>query len=219
MTDHATAYELLRRSLSDGQLVQRLSQDLQATLTAEGITDSQTLHEMIALINLMMAGANQQGSLASKMEAQLDGTLSVASEMKNGLKQTLEQIDAAFRSTMLMYKVCFYLGVVLVVVAVAVALMSGTSLIPTVFGSLGMLDILLFFLAKPQEKLQSSRANLAQLQAALYNWFIDSVNQNTLLNLLQQRGADPAAMTQVFDSLMNHTDRTLEMMQKYCKMN
>ena len=74
------------------------------------------------------------------------------------------------------------------------------------------------FLAKPQEKLQSSRANLAQLQAALYNWFMDSVNQNTLISLLQQRGASVEEMQQVLDSLMGHTDRTLEMMQKYCKL-
>ena len=212
------AFELLCRTLVDGALCQRLSRDLPATLSEEGVADPQQAQQLAALINLIMAGANANNALATKFERQLDGTLAVATEMKNGLKSTLEQIDSAFRSTMLMYQICFYLGVLLVVVAVVVALLGQGNLLAATFGSLGVLDVLLFFLAKPQEKLQSSRANLAQLQAALYNWFMDSVNQNTLLSLLHQRGASVEEMQKVLDSLMRHTDRTLEMMQKYCKL-
>jgi uncharacterized membrane protein YkgB len=149
-------------------------------------------------------------------------TLEVAQEMQEGLKQTVRQIDEAFRVTMNMYQVSFYLGVVLIVVAVAVALiphLAPNGLLPSVFGSLGILDILTFFLAKPQEALQSSRANLVQLQAALYSWYSDIYNLNSALALFQQQGTlDQANMLSISEKQMEHTERTLAMLQKYCTL-
>jgi hypothetical protein len=118
---------------------------------------------------------------------------------------------------MLMYQISFYLGVLLIVVAVGVALLGREPLLPAVFGALGTADILAFFLLKPQERLQASRASLAQVQAALYNWFMDSVNLNTLMSKFDQKG-DLSSAAAVSESLMQHTDKTLEMLQKYCKL-
>lgn len=151
------------------------------------------------------------------MQEQFFDTLAVAKEMKEGLNGTLAQIDRAYRSTMLMYQVSFYLGVLLIVVAVSTALFGREPLLSAVFGTLGTADLLAFFLVKPQERLQASRSNLAQVQAALYNWFMDSVNLNTLMSKYDQQG-DLAGASAIAKTLLQHTDKTLEMLQKYCKL-
>lgn len=212
-----SAYEIIRKSLTDAHLVRRIQKDGVAAIHEEGIEDPQQVQELLTIFSLLFAGASQQQSLAKKLEAQVHGTLAVATEMKTGLKRTLEQIDHAFRATMLMYQITFYLGVLLIVAAVVAAFSFREPLLPSVFGALGIIDILTFFLTKPQERLQSSRANLAQIQAALYNWFIDSINLNTLMATLQQEGKVDQTPA-ISETLMAHTEKTLEMLQKYCKL-
>ena len=211
------SYEIIRRSLVDGQLCEALRANPEATLLGLGLTDPSERRECLQILSLMLAGASQQTLIAQKMQEQFFDTLDVAKEMKDGLKHTLEQIDSAYRSTMLMYQVSYYLGVLLVIAAVLVAFMDREPLLSSVFGTLGMIDLLAFFLFKPQEHLQASRASLAQIQAALYNWFIDSVNLNTMMSKYDQLG-DLKSVAGVSESLMNHTDKTLEMLQKYCKL-
>ncbi len=213
-----TPYQLLRRTLTDGQLVEELRIDPQGVLQRCGITDPDESSDFIAIFGLMFSGASQQTELGMKIQEQFFGTLEVAKEMKEGLKRTLEQIDRAYRSTMLMYQVSFYLGVLLILVAVGTALLGREPLLSAVFGTLGTADLLVFFLVKPQERLQASRSNLAQVQAALYNWFMDSVNLNTLMGKYDQQG-DLEGAASVAETLMQHTDKTLEMLQKYCKLS
>jgi len=213
-----TPYELLRQTLTDGQLVEALRTDPQGTLERHGITDPQLSTEFMAMFGLMFSGASQQTELGKKFQEQIFGTLEVAKEMKEGLKRTLEQIDRAYRSTMLMYQISFYLGVLLILVAVGTALFGREPLLSAVFGTLGTVDLLAFFLVKPQERLQASRSNLAQVQAALYNWFMDSVNLNTLMSKYDQIGDLPGAAA-ISETLLQHTDKTLEMLQKYCKLS
>jgi hypothetical protein len=148
-------------------------------------------------------------------------TLVVAKQMKDGLTKTLEQIDKAFRSTMLMYQVSFYLGVALVIVATVAAFALKNPLLPAVFGSLGTLDVLAFFLKNPQEKLQCSRADLAQLQAALYNWFMDSVSQRTVIASIWENLPVGAEAVELYEKvagiLLTNTEKTLDLIQKYCE--
>ena len=211
------SYDIIRRALVDGQFVTAFRNNPEGTLLNVGINDPMERRECLQILSLMDAGATQQNVMGQKMQEQFFGTLEVAKEMKEGLKRTLEQIDSAYRSTMLMYQVSFYLGVLLVIAAVVVAFMGREALLSSVFGTLGMIDLLAFFLLKPQERLQSSRASLAQVQAALYNWFMDSVNLNTMMTKYDQLG-DLKGVAAVSESLMNHTDKTLEMLQKYCKL-
>jgi hypothetical protein len=139
--------------------------------------------------------------------------------MKDGLKTTVTQIDEAFQSTMLMYQVSFYLGVALVVASIGFAAVTKGSLLPMVLGGLGTADILTFFFTKPPERLQSSRASLAQLQIALLNWFNDVINQNAYLAQLNQQGAlDMNTFEHLSDVQMEHTERIMRVLQAYCKL-
>lgn len=216
--NNTLAYDILQRTFSDSALVADLNRDPENTLSQLGVTDANERVNLTRMFQLMMAGSATQALTAKELEKQQKGTLDVATEMKQGLKRTLDQIDKAYRSTMLMYQISFYLGVVLIIVAVGVALMGRDALLPAVFGGLGMADILAFFLLKPQERLQASRASLAQVQTALYNWYIDSVNLNTLMSQHHMNGDLPGAAA-LSETLFSHTDKTLEMLQKYCKLD
>lgn len=216
--NNTLAYDILQRTFSDSALVADLNRDPEITLSQLGVTDANERANLTRMFQLMMAGSATQALTAKELEKQQKGTLDVATEMKQGLKRTLDQIDKAYRSTMLMYQISFYLGVVLIIVAVGVALMGRDALLPAVFGGLGMADILAFFLLKPQERLQASRASLAQVQTALYNWYIDSVNLNTLMSQHHMNGDLPSAAA-LSETLFSHTDKTLEMLQKYCKLD
>ena len=216
--NNTLAYDILQRTFSDSALVADLNRDPEITLSQLGVTDANERANLTRMFQLMMAGSATQALTAKELEKQQKGTLDVATEMNQGLKRTLDQIDKAYRSTMLMYQISFYLGVVLIIVAVGVALMGRDALLPAVFGGLGMADILAFFLLKPQERLQASRASLAQVQTALYNWYIDSVNLNTLMSQHHMNGDLPSAAA-LSETLFSHTDKTLEMLQKYCKLD
>jgi hypothetical protein len=214
------AVSVIRKAMTEEACLQSIDADPETALNSLGSFSETEKKDILQVLQISVSlGINQQLAQARKIESQLDETLAVASELKNALKKTLKQIDVAFQSTMRMYQISFYLGVVLIVAAIIVAVTQKETLIPVVFGTLGILDVITFFLVKPPERLQSSRASLAQLQAALYNWFMDSVNQHGYLTFLQQQQKlDLQSMQQVSDIMMSHTDKTLEMLQKYCKL-
>jgi hypothetical protein len=89
---------------------------------------------------------------------------------------------------------------------------------------MGTANALTFFLTNPPERLQSSRASLAQLQCALFNWFSDSYSQNTLgawlLQDQQKSGKpfDPKPFHDLSETLTNHTDKMMDMLQTHCKL-
>jgi len=148
---------------------------------------------------------------------QHEATQETAESFKSGLRNTVAQIERGFRSTMTMYEVAFYLGVVLILAAVVMAFLDNKSLLPIVFGSLGMVDVIAYFITKPPRDLQFSRARLAQLQAAFFNWFIDYTNWNGALMAMAQDGKlDFNAMTTVSKTLMEHTEKTMELIDRYC---
>jgi len=223
----ADAYSVIRAAMNDGEFVARLRTDPMATLASAGIDSPEQRQEVLNILNLLAAGANanaaagasQHQAIGPLNEEALKETYSVVTKMKDGLKTTVAQIDAAFQSTMLMYQVSFYLGVALIVAAIGFALVVKGSLLPMVLGGLGTADILTFFFTKPPESLQSSRASLAQLQIALLNWFNDLINQNAYLAQLNNQGAlDLATFQRLSDVQMEHTERIMRVLQTYCKL-
>jgi hypothetical protein len=219
----ANAYAVIRTAMNDGEFVANLRKDPVGTLAAAGIDDPAQRQELLNILNLLAGaaagGTEQQQALAPLMQESLKETFGVVTRMKDGLKTTVTQIDEAFQSTMLMYQVSFYLGVALVVVAIGFALVTKGSLLPMVLGGLGTADILTFFFTKPPERLQSSRASLAQLQIALLNWFNDVINQNAFLAQLNQQGVlDMNTFEHLSDVQMEHTERIMRVLQTYCKL-
>ena len=182
-----------------------MAADAARTIQEEGISDPECAKELKAIWDELLFAAKARNASSQT-------TMAVAEEMAAGLKHTISQIDKAFKSTNVMYQISFYLGVLLIVAAAASALFSDKVLLSAIFGTIGTIDILTFFLTRPQEELQSSRANLAQIQAALYNWFINSANLNNIL------AKDIERAPSISELQMAHTEKTLEMLEKYCKL-
>jgi hypothetical protein len=116
---------------------------------------------------------------------------------------------------MVMYTVAFYVGILLILAALVFAWFKGESLLPVAFAGLGVADLIAYFITKPPLDLQKSRANLAQLQTAYYNWFIDLFNWNSIIN----SGEEMIHLyKKVSDMMMRNTERTMKMIEDYCEI-
>lgn len=212
------AYRIVKRALADGGFLQCLDKDPEAALEEQGITDRDEKHELMGVLLLLQHAMAQTAETSKLLLDQLKTTLQTADTFKVGLRSTVEQIDRAFRSTMLMYTVAFYLGVGLIVFSVLFAVFGDEAVLSGAFGGLGILDVVAYFITKPPRDLQSSRADLAQLQAAYFNWFIDGYNWNTFLNVEGRAGRiNLETLKDISTTLHENTDKTMALIQKYCE--
>jgi hypothetical protein len=215
-------FEIIKEGLSNPEKLQELLLQTEQVLAARGLRDSAdvaTVRQVLGLIGMAGAAANRGGPPAHPMPDQLATTNQTADSFKRALQKTLDQIDDGFRSTMLMYKVAFYLGVGLLVAAAFLAAFTDKSLIAGVFAGLGTADVLTFFLTQPPAKLQSSRAQLAQLQAAYFNWFIDLSNWNSyLLTLNGTNQATFENVNAVSAAVYRSTEQTLALVEKFVSL-
>jgi hypothetical protein len=215
MNDDA-AFAVIREAIDDPSFFQRLSTDLDEVLTERGFAEPERREELKRVMAALGLSRSDNAAAAS-YQAQHETTLQTADSFKSALRDTVKQIEHGFRSTMIMYTVAFYLGVVLILAAIAMAFFKQESLLPIVFGSLGIGDVIAYFITKPPQDLQFSRARLAQLQAAFFNWFIDYTNWNGVLMTWTQEGrADLQFFKTVSAILMDHTEKTMALIDTYC---
>jgi hypothetical protein len=215
MKDDAV-FALIREAVEDPTFFERLPADLGEVLTQRGITEPERRDAVERVIVALGLSRTDNGAAAS-YQAQHDTTLETADSFKSALRDTVKQIEVGFRTTMVMYTVAFYLGVGLIVAAVVMAFVRDKALLPIVFGSLGMADVIAYFITKPPQDLQFSRARLAQLQAAFFNWFIDYTNWNgVLMDMTQEGKASMTDVKTVSAILMEHTEKTMALIDTYC---
>jgi len=227
MSNHI-AYRIIQSALQNPSYLQNLQSNPDLVIRNEGITDQFEAEQLKQIITFTIAGANQsvainQHNMAQMqktqdlLQKQIETTLETADAFKKGLRDTVSQIEKGFQTTMAMYTIAFLLGVGLIIASVAFAFTAGSSLLPIVFGTLGTADIIAYFITKPPQDLQKSRADLAQLQAAFFNWFCDSYNWNAYLGELGRRGnVTFEDIREVSDTVLNNTSRTMELIEKYC---
>jgi uncharacterized membrane protein len=141
----------------------------------------------------------------------------VNNSYRRGITQANEQSIRGFSSTMLMYQVSFYLGVALLITAIVFAVVTKGSLYPILFGSIGTIDLLTFFIAKPPESLQQSRSQQAKLNAAFYSWFLDLYNWNSFYIQYSSKGTtvDLQTMKEVSSSQIANTERLMKIISEH----
>jgi|GEM_PF-1225982 len=232
-------YSVLAKAASDPEFVEKLRNDFYRTLNEEGIFDAKQtgllqlyLSRFLDYDQLATQNATLQQTIASyqfspfaseayrqKMEFfmtdQLESTRITSNGFKSGLVDSLEQIKQGFRSAMIMYTVAFYVGIAMILAALLFAWLKNGSLLPIAFAGLGTADLIAYFITKPPLDLQKSRANLAQLQTAYYNWFIDLFNWNSAA------GGGDAMIEQyrkVSEMTLYNTEQTMRMIEDYCEI-
>lgn len=214
------AYTILQRAAGDPAFFPAFSQRPDDTIRSFGLMDPQGIAEVKMLVTLIGRGLQANSDFALVARKQLESTAATADAFKTALRKTMDQIDEGFQSTMTMSKVAFYLGILLIVASGFFAAFTGKTLISLIFAGLGAADVIGFFVVNPPRDIQRSRANLAQLQAAMYNWFADITNWNTYLGGLMNQPSDPfPRMQEVSKTLLDNTDRMMALIDKYCEVD
>lgn len=138
----------------------------------------------------------------------------MAEKLREGLVGVTVDISQGFKEVMRMYKVAFYLGVVLIGVSIISSLFLREAVLPIAFGAFGLADIAAVFIFKPVEKLQISRANLAQLQAAYASWVNDIHNWNDYWKrTLNREDYSLEDLKMASDIMINNTEKLIEVIQ------
>lgn len=158
------AYSIIRRAVADNVFLQTLTDNPDDAIKKEGITNSKELSELKQLLFTLFDTKQRNATLYMFIANQLKSTSEIADAFKSGLKRTIDQIDIGFRWTMIMYMVAFYMGIGLIITSIAFAVVLDKTLLPIIFAVIGVVDIVGFFVKKPSQRLQGSRADLAQLR-------------------------------------------------------
>lgn len=215
------AYELVKKSFGDPAFIEKYKKDYRQNpraMTEEaGITDPDEAEQVTQMVDLIVSAEEQASATQKLLLKQLETTMQTADQFKLGLQTTVKQIDEGFNATMRMYTVAFYLGVGLVVASAIFAVVTDGSLFALALGGLGTADIITYFLTKPPQDLQRSRADLTQLQAAFFNWFTDAYNWNSYLSA-KGPSVQLAELKEVSATLFANTDRTMGLIEKYCEL-
>ncbi|MFN8253433.1 MAG: hypothetical protein U0V75_16305 [Ferruginibacter sp.] len=163
--------ELFYILLHNREFKKEFSKDPDGMLKEKGIT----LPESRAYI---LQSLSSQVALGQES---LNNTMALANRFKDSIKTSLDQIETGYKGAMWMYWIAFITGVVMILTSIVFAFVKEKNLLSIVFGGLGTLDLLVFFLVKPPLELQNSRIGFARLEAAFTNWFIDLTNLNSVL--------------------------------------
>ena len=167
-------------------------------------------------VNPLPATETIQKEQENYLIEQLRTTSKLLIGFKEGLLDSVNQIKSGFRGVMVMYNVAFYTGIFLIIASIVYAFISNNSLISIAFAGIGMVDIIIYFILKPPLDLQKSRANLAQLESAYFNWLIDLSNWNTAVSapdIAYERYKEISAI------LLNNTEKTLKIIEDYCDLS
>lgn len=112
------------------------------------------------------------------MLKQKDISCETVKSFKNGLSATYRQIQKGYQVIKWMYTTTFITGIGLIIFSIAYALYTNGSILSIAFAGVGTSELITVFISNPPQKLQDTQANLAQLEAALYNWFADVFDFN-----------------------------------------
>jgi hypothetical protein len=166
-----------------------------------------------AIANTPEAIKAREKSLEDQQRASNEA-LDVFSALKTALSSNIRETTNAFVQTMWMYMISFYMGVALVLSAIVLGVLGkyGT-VVPSLFGGLGTANIIAFFFTKPPERLQSSRASLAQMQCAMLSWYSDFYNDQVILIKKGNRLGSKEWETSAKEYL-HRTDDWMKMLQR-----
>lgn len=180
-----------------------------AVLANFGVTNKE---EQAAINDVLVPTEKLQKMLLDNAKKMAEATADVVQSYQESLAKTNRETVRGFSSTMLMYQVSFYTGIGLIITAVVFAVVLKSTLFSIVFGSIGTIELLTFFIANPPVRLQESRSEHTRLNAAFYSWYVDLYNWNSFYLQLSAKGKMISYETikQVSDSQIENTRKLME---------
>ena len=169
--------------------------------------------------------ASSTSSITSQLQPSLQGEeFDMGLALQKGLVDVVKQIDKGYKRVMNMYTIAFYLGIFMVLVSMFASLFLRSDVSVLILGGLGMADIIASLVFQPAQSLQNSRSDLAQLQAAFFNWINDVHNWDAYLRLLHEEAnsnkhpPDFDRICEVSDKLVNNTESMMYLVERYCEI-
>lgn len=136
------------------------------------------------------------------------------------IDKSIQAMKLAFRLTLVMHNVMFYLGVALVVIGV-ISAFSGRSLEGITLGGVGLFDIIFYLIRKPIEGIHESTGNLMQLRAAYNSFFMLlkqwDVQEHFWLYIGYASEDHFGRVRRISKTFQQHTGDTLDLISQYCK--
>lgn len=117
-------------------------------------------------------------------------TMDLSEKLKKSLITNATGTLSAFNRVITIYTIAFIVGILLIATAVVFGTM-GKTVLAVAFGTLGIIDIVTYFIKLPANKIQESRSNLSQLQVVLLVWLKEFVNNDALCGRILN-GPDPS---------------------------
>lgn len=156
-----------------------------------------------------------QSHFLDETKKSVSSTYNTADVFKGGLEKTVIQINRGFQLTMYMYLMVFIIGVIFLGISAYMAISTEKEFISSLFGGMGMLSVLSFFFSRTPIELQRSRGELAQLQAALFNWYVDITNWNSYL--LKNQDISLNEFKEISQEQMARTEQTVKLISQYVR--
>lgn len=220
-----TKFQLVQRFLMDPVFYNNYLSNKDAFIKQLGVTSEAEVNEIIPVLDQLYMGklyadsqTEEYKRLKKIMDDSMEDTMETADSFKKSIRQSLKQINSGYMAVMIMYALAFLTGIGLIVAAIIMALNKQQNLLSIIFGSLGTMEILVFFFTKPAMHLQSSRIRHAQLEMGFYSWFVDVYNINTYMSSLGGKTDDPvmyARFLEVVDKQLVHTKETLQALKEF----
>jgi hypothetical protein len=127
------------------------------------------------------------------------------------IRDAREQVNPAYRSTLIMHNVTFYLGIVLILSAVYSAYM-GSEFLSAIFGSIGIATIISLFLKDPVKGLHQSIGNLIQLEI-IFNSYARQLGYWKVYENIDNKKTH----YELINEIELCTKRTVYLIQEYCE--
>lgn len=227
--EHEAAFKVINKASTDPVFAKELMDNADDVCHGNGITQPaviSTLQELSGWLAYYPRMDSQQVERATEQYAldmeQMKSGYETMKTFEQGLRDSVEQLRKGFHLTSIMYNIGFYVGIALIVGSVVLAITSSKALIPLAFGGIGALDVITYFISKPPAQLERSRADLAQLQAAYYNWFTDKSSWETFLWRVYQT-PDLKEYLEYLQAASNRsmegTAKTMKLIETYCEFS
>ncbi len=139
--------------------------------------------------------------------------------VKKEINKVLFQIGSGFQWAKFIYIAVFFIGVLFTVTSICASIFDiGGKDAALIFGGMGITDFAALFFFKPAEKLEKSRAKLAQLQAVYATWLNDSnIWSQFLKGKASSIGITMDEVEKISEKMISNTMRIAESMSDFLK--
>lgn len=144
-------------------------------------------------------------------------TMILVDKLKKSLIDNATGTLSAYNRVITIYTVSFVVGIMLIITAVIFGAL-GKTILAVAFGSIGLIDIVTYFIKLPADKIQDSRSNLSQLQVVLLVWLKELINNDALCSkILNVENPSIIAYKELTDISINNTTTLLKLIEDLAK--